>query len=71
MNEEKLIRMANQISTFFEAMPDRTEAINGIVNHIRSTWEPRMRQGLKHQIEASGDTQLSPLLKEALPKIFV
>lgn len=70
MNENKLITMANQIGAFFESMPDHVEAINGIVNHIRATWDPRMRQGLKHHIDTYGDSELSPILKEALPKIL-
>ena len=70
MNESKLITMVNQIGSFFESMPDRNEAITGIVNHIRSTWDPRMRQGLKHHIETCGDSELLPIVKEALPRIL-
>ena len=70
MNENKLITMANQIGAFFESMPDRAEAINGIVTHIRATWDPRMRHGLKHHIETCGDAELLPLVREALPRIF-
>ena len=51
-------------------MPDRNEAITGIVNHIRATWDPRMRQGLKHHIETCGDSELLPIVKEALPRIL-
>lgn len=70
MNENKLITMANQIGEFFESMPDRAEAITGIVNHIRTTWDPRMRQGLKHHIETCGDGELHRIVKEALPRIL-
>ena len=36
MHQESLIRMANQIGTFFEAMPDRDEALfHGRVLAIR------------------------------------
>lgn len=70
MNENKLITMANQIGAFFESMPDHVEAINGIVNHICATWDPRMRQGLKHHIDTCGDSELLPIVKEALPKIL-
>mgnify|MGYP000107706656 CR=1 FL=1 len=70
MNENKLINMANQIGSFFDSMPDRGEAITGIVNHIRASWEPRMREGLKHQIETCGDSELLPIVKEALPRIL-
>lgn len=70
MNENKLVTMANQIGEFFESMPDHSEAINGIVTHIHATWDPRMRQGLKHHIETCGDAELLPLVKEALPRIL-
>ena len=70
MNESKLITMVNQIGSFFEYMPDRNEAITGIVNHIRATWDPRMRQGLKHHIETCGDSELLPIVKEALHRIL-
>ena len=70
MNENKLITMVNQIGSFFESMPDRNEAITGIVNHNRATWDPRMRQGLKHHIETCGDSELLPIVKEALPRIL-
>lgn len=70
MDENKLIRMANQIGQFFQSMPDHSEAITGLVNHIRSSWEPRMRAAFKHHIETCGDEQLLPIVKEALPKIL-
>lgn len=70
MNENKLITMANQIGEFFQSMPDRAEAITGMVNHIRASWDPRMRQGLKHHIDTCGDGELLLIVKEALPKIL-
>lgn len=70
MNENKLIQMANQIGDFFKSMPDREEAITGIANHIRATWDPRMRQGLKHHIDTCGDGELSSIVRAALPKIL-
>jgi hypothetical protein len=44
MKLDKLIAMANQIGTFFEAMPDREQAVADIANHLQKTWEPRMRR---------------------------
>ena len=70
MNENKLITMANQIGSFFDSMPDREEAITGVVKHIRTSWDPRMRQGLKHHIETCGDSELLSIVKEALPRIL-
>ncbi|HET7833296.1 MAG TPA: formate dehydrogenase subunit delta [Gallionella sp.] len=66
MNPAKLIKMANQIGAFFEAMPDRQQAIQGIAAHIERNWEPRMRAGLLQHIGKSGDSELSPLVRDAL-----
>ena len=46
MHTDTLIQMANQIGAFFEAMPDREEALEGIAMHIKRFWEPRMRRWL-------------------------
>lgn len=46
MDTRNLIRMANRIADFFDAMPDRDEAREGIANHIHKFWEPRMRSAL-------------------------
>lgn len=44
MQTESLIRMANQIGQFFDTMPDRSEAAEGVAQHIRKFWDPRMRR---------------------------
>ncbi len=44
MDADNLIRMANRIGDFFEAMPDRTEAVEGIATHLKKFWDPRMRR---------------------------
>lgn len=49
----KLIKMANQIGTFFESFPDREEALDGIANHLKKFWTPAMRQTLVSAIEAN------------------
>lgn len=41
-----LVRLANRIGDFFEAFPDREEAIDGVAQHLRKFWEPRMRRHL-------------------------
>lgn len=65
--DEKLAYMANQIATFFEAMP-RDEAIDGIADHINKFWEPRMRRHLFALIEAGG-AGLRPQVVEAAAQI--
>ncbi|WP_041376039.1 formate dehydrogenase subunit delta [Polymorphum gilvum] len=67
MAPDKLVYMANQIATFFASMPPE-EASAGVAEHINSFWEPRMRAQLFALAEA-GDAGLSPLVREALPKI--
>lgn len=62
---DNLIRMANSIGDFFESMPDRAEAINGIANHISKFWEPRMRRRILAYIEEGG-TGLHPMVLEAI-----
>ncbi|TGP18019.1 MULTISPECIES: formate dehydrogenase subunit delta [unclassified Mesorhizobium] len=47
---EKLVRMANQIATFFHSKP-REEGINGVAEHINKFWEPRMRRQLFEMLD--------------------
>ena len=65
MNHEHLIRMANQIGTFFESQPDHAEALEGIATHIRKFWEPRMRQEFLALLDGGGEG-VHPLVREAL-----
>lgn len=65
-----LIRMANRIGQFFEAMPLRPEVVEGVANHIHKFWEPRMRNELdflaRHPDGDAGEQQLHPLVLEAV-----
>ncbi|MER1966071.1 formate dehydrogenase subunit delta [Castellaniella sp. GW247-6E4] len=70
-NIEHLIRLANRIGHFFEAMPDRAEGVDGIADHIRRYWEPRMRRALLDYLAAhpegrSGEAMLSEICQEAI-----
>ncbi len=66
MNVDNLVTMANQIGEFFDAMPERDEALEGISNHIRKFWAPRMRDQLTAYWSVDGGTALSPIVLEAL-----
>ncbi|WP_271008020.1 formate dehydrogenase subunit delta [Paucibacter sp. B51] len=67
MDIEKLVRMANQIGTFFQAMPDHAEALDGIATHIQKFWEPRMRRELLAAMEDAGAAiELLPIVREAI-----
>lgn len=66
MNVEPLVRMANQIGAFFEAMPDRPEALEGIALHIKKFWDPRMRRQLLAYMDGPDTSGLSLTVREAL-----
>ena len=69
MNPDKLIKMANQIGAFFEAMPNREQAAKDIAAHIQRNWEPRMRAALLQHISDCGNAELSPLVRDAMPLV--
>jgi formate dehydrogenase subunit delta len=66
VNPAQLIKMANQIGAFFEAMPDAEQATAGVAEHIQKFWEPRMREALEAYIAAHGDEELAPIVRRAL-----
>ncbi|MGR3323141.1 MAG: formate dehydrogenase subunit delta [Pseudooceanicola sp.] len=63
MSSEKLVRMANQIATFFETQPGEDQA-ERVAAHLTDFWEPRMRAQLQ-DIVAQGGEGLKPLALEA------
>ncbi len=66
MNPANLIKMANQIAAFFDAMPNREQAVRDVAAHIKRNWEPRMRSALLQHIGEHGDAGLAPLAREAV-----
>jgi formate dehydrogenase subunit delta len=66
MDIHNLVHMANQIGEFFSAYPDREEAMDGIANHIRKFWEPRMRLKLFESIDQGETGELSELVAQSL-----
>ncbi len=64
MNAGELVRMANQIADYYQAYPE-AEAVAGIAAHIRSFWDPRMRDSLDAHL-AAGGAGLKPLVLSAL-----
>jgi formate dehydrogenase subunit delta len=69
MKLEKLIAMANQIGAFFEAMPDREQAVADVANHLRRSWEPRMREQILASLGTADEAKLKPLVREALRRL--
>lgn len=71
MKIEKLVRMANDISAFFDADPDKTIAVTGVKNHISRSWELRMRQAIVEHLKNHDGEGLSPLAKTAVSQLMV
>ncbi len=69
MKLEKLIVMANQIGAFFEAMPDREQAVADVASHLKRSWEPRMRQQILASLGTADEARLKPLVREALRRL--
>ncbi|WJH41304.1 formate dehydrogenase subunit delta [Aliirhizobium terrae] len=61
--QDKLIRMANQIATFFMSQPEKVRT-EGVATHINKFWEPRMRRHLFEHLDRGGEG-LMPLVVEA------
>ena len=66
MNTNNLVSMANQIGDFFQAMPEHDEALDGIADHIKKFWDPRMRRALSQHIEQENCQGLHAIVLEAL-----
>ena len=62
-HDAKIVRMANQIATFFLSQAEDVRA-PGVANHINKFWEPRMRRQFFDVIDAGGG-ELLPLVVEA------
>jgi len=68
MHIDSLIRMANQIGVFFEAMPDRAEALDGIVQHLTRFWNPRMRRELLAHVDGGAGAGLKSIVADAISR---
>lgn len=63
----KIIRMANQIATFFISQPE-ADRVKGVAGHINKFWEPRMRREFFEIVDHGGEG-LMPLVIEASKQI--
>jgi hypothetical protein len=63
----KIVRMANQIGTFFESKKHE-EGVHGVAEHINKFWEPRMRRHFFEVVDSGGEG-LKPIVLEAAAQI--
>jgi formate dehydrogenase subunit delta len=65
MSPDKMIRMANQIATFFKSQPGE-DASRKVAAHLTDFWEPRMRAQLR-DYAAAGGSGLDEIVLKAVP----
>ena len=67
MDSEGIVQRANAVARFFEAMPDRQQAIDGVAAHFLRYWAPSLREELLAQAQGKPSQQaLHPLVRAAL-----
>lgn len=69
MDGVQLVRMVNDISSFFGSEEDQEVAASGVVGHITKFWNPRMRKQLVEHVYEAGDGDLSELAQLAVRKL--
>jgi len=67
MTDDNLIRMTKQIAEFF-APYGHDASVEGIAEHIRSFWDPRMRAALLEKANQEPKA-FQPVVLEAVKKL--
>ncbi len=67
MAHDRLVVMANQIGRFFAAQGE-SGAVDGIADHLRKFWEPRMRVAALALLREGGEG-LDPLPRRAIERL--
>ena len=67
MSPDKMVRMANQIATFFKTQPG-ADAADKVASHLRDFWEPGMRSQLRAHV-AAGGAGLDPVVVAAADRL--
>ena len=69
MNAERMAEMVNDIANFFHAEPDRTIAVDGVCNHLKKFWEPRMRRQIIAYLHDHDGAGMSELARAGVTKL--
>jgi len=70
MNIDLLIKMANEIGTFFSGTTDADGAARDVANHLKRYWEPRMRAQIMKYYEERSGSGLSDVAKAAVAQLY-
>jgi formate dehydrogenase subunit delta len=66
VNIDHLIKMANEISSFWEGELGEDKAANDVATHLKRYWEPRMRAQMIQYLEEREGAGLSDVAKQAV-----
>jgi formate dehydrogenase subunit delta len=66
MNMDHLIKMANEISSFWEGELGVDKAANDVATHLKRYWEPRMRAQMIRYFEGRQGAGLSDVARQAV-----
>jgi formate dehydrogenase subunit delta len=66
MKIDALIKMANEISYFFEGEAGEAGAPAAVANHLKRYWEPRMRRDMLTYYDANGGEGLEEIALKAV-----
>ena len=70
METKNLIRMANDIGSFFVSYPDEEQAKRDTAGHIQKFWGRDMRKQIKEYVAETSEknSQLNPFVFNAISK---
>ena len=66
MDIQHLVKMANDIASFFEAEPDASKGAKGVAEHLKNFWDPRMRREILSYADEQRGAGLKKIVLEAL-----
>lgn len=66
MDAHKLVKMANEIASFFEAEPDRAVMLESVAGHLKRFWDPRMRREFLRWVDEHQGEGLKDNVREAI-----
>ena len=66
MEIQHLVKMANNIASFFEAEPDTAKGAKSVADHLKNFWDPRMRRQILRYIEERQGAGLKEIVLQAL-----
>jgi formate dehydrogenase subunit delta len=69
MDIHHLVKMANDIGGFFASTMDHEAGVNSIAQHLKNFWDPRMRNQLIEYARRDEDTDLTPIVREAVLRL--